>query len=150
MEQKRRIVPPVYLLIALVAMTALHYWLPLARLLRAPFTWLGALVIVAGIALAVSAARLFARAGTPVVPFERSTTLVTDGLYRYTRNPMYLGLALVLLGAWMLFGTISPGLALVAFMWVIQSNFIRGEERFLESIFGEQYVSYKARVRRWI
>jgi protein-S-isoprenylcysteine O-methyltransferase Ste14 len=149
-EQKRKIVPPVYLLIALIAMTALHYWLPLATLLRAPFTWLGALVIVAGVAVAVSAARLFERAGTPVVPFERSTALVTDGLYRYTRNPMYLGLALVLLGAWLLFGTLSPGLALVAFLCVIQGNFIRGEERFLESIFGEQYLSYKARVRRWI
>jgi protein-S-isoprenylcysteine O-methyltransferase Ste14 len=150
MEQKRRIVPPVYLLVALLAMTALHYWLPIAPLLRAPFTWLGALVIIAGIAVAVSAVRLFDRAGTPVLPFEPSTALVTDGLYRYTRNPMYLGLALVLLGAWMLFGTLGPGLAFVAFVWVIQSNFIRGEERFLESIFGEQYVSYRARVRRWI
>jgi len=150
MEQKRKIAPPIWLLIALIAMTALHYWLPIATVLRAPFTWLGALVIVAGIAIAVSARRLFDRAGTPVLPFERSTALVTDGLYRYTRNPMYLGLAIVLLGAWMLFGTLGPGLAVVAFLWVIQSNFIRGEERFLESIFGEQYVSYKARVRRWI
>jgi protein-S-isoprenylcysteine O-methyltransferase Ste14 len=63
---------------------------------------------------------------------------------------MYLGLVLILLGVWTLFGTLSAGLPVIAFVWVIQSNFIRGEERFLESIFGAHYLRYEERVRRWI
>jgi protein-S-isoprenylcysteine O-methyltransferase Ste14 len=150
MEQKRRIIPPVYLVLALIAMAVLHFWWPIRTLVPGPYNWLGVVLVAAGIGLALSASRLFERAGTPVVPFEQSTVLVVNGAYRYTRNPMYLGLVFILLGVWIVCGTLSPGLPVIAFVWVIQSNFIRGEERFLESIFGEQYLRYKERVRRWI
>ena len=92
----------------------------------------------------------FTRAGTPVVPFERSTTLVTGGSYRFTRNPMYLGMVLLLSGVAALLGTLSPWLVIPIFTAVIQTNFIRGEERFLEELFGDSYRAYKTRVRRWI
>jgi protein-S-isoprenylcysteine O-methyltransferase Ste14 len=75
---------------------------------------------------------------------------VTAGPYRYTRNPMYVGLTLILLGAWLLLGTASAMLPIAVFVWFIQERFIRGEERFLDQIFGEEYRGYKSRVRRWI
>jgi protein-S-isoprenylcysteine O-methyltransferase Ste14 len=150
MEQKRKIIPPVWLLLALAAMVVLHFAWPIARILAPPYTYAGIVLVVAGLFISGASAHLFRKIGTPVVPFERSTTLVTDGFYRYTRNPMYLGLTLTLIGVWLLFGTLSPLLALVAFVWIITRNFIRGEERFLEELFGEEYRSYKRRVRRWV
>jgi protein-S-isoprenylcysteine O-methyltransferase Ste14 len=150
METKRRIVPPVWVLLALLASLALHHWLPLVRLLRPPWTWSGAVLILAALLLAPSAIRLFRRAGTPVIPFERSTTLVTSGVYRYTRNPMYLGLTLLLLGVAALQGSLGAFLPVPLFVLIIQKRFIEGEERFLTEIFGEQYRSYQRRVRRWL
>ena len=150
MERKRKIVPPVYLLLTLIAMTALHFLVPIARIIPPPWSYAGAGLVVLGFGIAAAAAGAFARAGTPVIPFERSTALVTSGLYRFTRNPMYLGMVIVLLGTAVLFGTLSPFLPVPIFAWIIQTRFILGEERFLEEIFGEEYLAYKRSVRRWI
>jgi protein-S-isoprenylcysteine O-methyltransferase Ste14 len=150
MEKKRKLIPPVYLLITLVAMVGLHWLVPLARLIEPPYSYLGVPFLLAGICVTASAARAFQKAGTSVVPFEPSTVLVTDGLYRYTRNPMYLGLALIALGAWVVLGTLSALLPIAVFVGIIEYHFIRAEERFLESIFGGRYLDYKGRVRRWI
>jgi protein-S-isoprenylcysteine O-methyltransferase Ste14 len=148
--QQRKIIPPVYMPFALLAMIGLHYAIPLAQVLESPLSYLGLVPMLIGITIAATAARLFDRAGTPKRPFERSTTLVTAGPYRYTRNSMYVGLTLILLGAWLLLGTASAMLPIAVFVWFIQERFIRGEERFLDQIFGEEYRGYKSRVRRWI
>jgi protein-S-isoprenylcysteine O-methyltransferase Ste14 len=107
-------------------------------------------LIIAGILMSAAGASSFRKAGTPVIPFETSTALVLGGLYRFTRNPMYLGMTIALLGAAVLFGTLGAFLPLPLFVWVIQTRFIAGEERFLEEIFGQQYLAYKRRVRRWL
>jgi protein-S-isoprenylcysteine O-methyltransferase Ste14 len=149
-KQQRKIVPPLYMLLALLAMVGLHVALPLARIVIPPLSYVGLVPLFFGIVITSSAARAFSRAGTPIRPFERSTKLVTGGLYRYTRNPMYLGLTLILAGTWLLLGTASALLPIAVFIWIIQEGFIRGEERFLDEIFGEEYRGYKNRVRRWI
>jgi protein-S-isoprenylcysteine O-methyltransferase Ste14 len=150
MEQKRRILPPVYLLLALAAMTALHHFAPLLQLIAPPWSAAGVGFIVVGVIIAAAAAFSFRRAGTPVIPFEPSTALVTAGLYRFTRNPMYLGMVSVLIGAALLFGSLGAWLPVPAFILIIRNNFILGEERFLEEIFGAPYLEYKARIRRWL
>lgn len=150
MQQRRKLVPPAYLLLALIAMMLLHRLAPVADVVEAPYSYAGAVFVIAGLLITGTAARAFHVAGTPLIPFERSTTLVTDGLYRHTRNPMYLGLVLILVGAWLLLGSVSALLPLAAFLWIIQRRFIRAEELFLEEIFGAAYVEYKRRVRRWL
>jgi protein-S-isoprenylcysteine O-methyltransferase Ste14 len=150
MEQKRKILPPVWLLLTLGTMAALHYLLPLARLLTPPWSYAGIIFITAGIGIAAIAALSFNRANTPVIPFEPSTALVTGGLYRFTRNPMYLGMLLVLVGTALLFGTLSVWLPIPVFAWIIRNNCILGEERFLKEIFGKPYTDYKNKVRRWL
>jgi len=150
MERKRKIIPPFYLTAALIAMATLHFLAPVARFAAAPFTYLGLVPLIGGIVMAATASNAFRRAGTPVIPFERSTVLVTRGWFRYTRNPMYLGMVLILFGVALLFGTLSTLLPIPLFAWAIQRNFILGEERFLEEIFGEQYLGYKRQVRRWL
>jgi protein-S-isoprenylcysteine O-methyltransferase Ste14 len=146
----RRILPPVWLLFGIVASYALDRWLPLVRLMRSPWNYLGLLPLLLGVAMSLTAAGAFRRAGTPVVPFERSTQLVTGGWFAVTRNPMYLGLTLILAGVALIDGTLGALLPLPLFIAILHFRFIRGEEIFLEGIFGEQYRSYRGRVRRWI
>ncbi len=150
MERKRKIIPPVYLLLTLAAMLALHFKLPIVQLIQAPYSLAGWVLVVAGLAISATASSAFRRVGTPVVPFERSTVLVTDGLFRYTRNPMYLGLVILLLGIAIALGSLGALLPIPVFVWIIQKWFIEGEERFLTEIFGEQYLTYQRRVRRWL
>jgi protein-S-isoprenylcysteine O-methyltransferase Ste14 len=150
MERKRRIVPPVYLLLTLLAMAAMHFFLPIVRVIAAPYTRLGWVFVAVGVAIAAVAAGAFRRAGTPVIPFEPSTALVTSGLYRVTRNPMYLGMVVLLIGVAILLGSLTAFLPVPVFAWIIQKWFIEGEERFLEEIFGENYLAFKRNVRRWL
>jgi protein-S-isoprenylcysteine O-methyltransferase Ste14 len=150
MGQRRRLVPPVYFLLTLIAMALLDRLLPIVHLVPVPYSYVGWVPLAAGMWLTGSAYRGFVRAGTPIVPFERSTALVTSGSYRITRNPMYLGLVLILSGIAILFGTLSAWLPIPLFIWILYSNFISREERFLEELFGQQYLTYKSRVRRWL
>lgn len=150
MEQKRKIVPPVYFALTMLLMAALDRSLPLVRIFSLRWAHLGLVPIILGTLLGALAYFGFVKAGTPVVPFARSTALVTTGLYRFTRNPMYMGLVLILVGVATMLGTASPWLPIPLFVWIIQANFIHGEERFLEELFGQQYLAYKSRVRRWL
>jgi len=150
MEKKRKIVPPVYFLVTLIAMTALNFRVPVLKYLEPPVSLIGVALIGGGTLVSAWAAGAFVRAGTPVVPFAPSNVLVASGLYRLTRNPMYLGMVIALLGVAVLFGTIGALLPVPLFVWIIHTQFVLGEERFLESIFGEEYLAYKKSVRRWI
>ena len=151
MEQKRKIVPPVYLLLTLAAMAGFNYLLPVAQFTYDPYTtYAGIAFIALGVSITVVAAGAFWKAGTPVVPFEKSTALVTGGLFRYSRNPMYLGMIVLLLGAGMIFGSVGSLFPIPLFAWIITTNFIRGEENFLQEIFGDEYLKYQSKVRRWL
>src|SRR6188474_3221464 len=102
------LLPPVYFVAALGVMTGLHWYFPSIRLIEAPYRYAGAIVIVLSIGLMLWAARLFNRADTGIIPFTPATSLVVVGPYRFTRNPMYLGMAGTLLGVALLFGTLAP------------------------------------------
>jgi protein-S-isoprenylcysteine O-methyltransferase Ste14 len=143
-------IPPVYFLVALGVMALLDFVMPLLPLIVRPYRLAGAVFVVLGFALAGWAALLFRRARTGIVPFSPATALVARGPYRLTRNPMYLGMAVVLLGAAILFGSLTPFLVIPAFMAVIADRFIAREEAMLESAFGAPYLEYKAKVRRWL
>jgi protein-S-isoprenylcysteine O-methyltransferase Ste14 len=150
MEQKRKVVPPVYFVLTMLLMGALDRALPVTRIFSLAWAHVGLVPIALGTLLCVCAYYGFVKAGTPVVPFERSTALVTTGLYRFTRNPMYMGLVLILVGVATMLGSLTPWLPIPLFVWILQANFIHGEERFLEELFGQQYLTYKNRVRRWL
>ncbi|HXD41275.1 MAG TPA: isoprenylcysteine carboxylmethyltransferase family protein [Ramlibacter sp.] len=110
------------------------------------------LIALAGVVLAASGIAAFRRARTTINPHKpgEATALVSSGPYRFTRNPMYAGLLLVLL-AWAVF--LSSLLALlgpVVFVLYINRFQIAPEERTLQSLFGNEYAAYKSRVRRWL
>jgi protein-S-isoprenylcysteine O-methyltransferase Ste14 len=145
-----RALPPVFLLAALIAMEVLHAFWPGTRLISPPFTYLGWILFSAGVAAAVSVKLSFDRVGTPIKPYEISEHLVTDGLFAYSRNPVYVGMILGLSGIAVILGTLSPALVVPVFAYIIRSRFIAVEERMLEERFGDAYRDYTSAVRRWI
>jgi len=147
---KGRVLPPVYFLLALIAMVALHYVVPIAQLISSPFRYTGIVLVVSAIALVLWAAVLFRRAGTTIKPFQESSALITRGPYRITRNPIYVGMIGALLGTAVLLGSVAPFLVVPAFAALIQSKFIRAEEAALERTFGSVFLDYKSKVRRWL
>lgn len=139
-----------YFLAALVSMGALHFFLPIAYILRPPYSTSGSFLFITGVVLVLWGARSFSRAGTTIKPFQDPSALVTGGPYRYSRNPIYLGLVLALIGIGLLLGTLSPFVVVPVFICLIQQRFIQPEEAALEKTFGSAYGQYKRQVRRWL
>jgi protein-S-isoprenylcysteine O-methyltransferase Ste14 len=119
--------------------------LPLA--VRLP---VGAASLVAGTSLMRSFVQAFKRAGTPLDPYKPSQTIVTDGPYRLSRNPGYLGMALTYGGISVLANAPWALVPLPIAVAVIDRGVIAREEQYLERAFGAPYLEYKRRVRRWI
>lgn len=147
---QRKLLPPHYFLISVLAMAGLHFGWPVMQWLHYPWTLAGAAVGVLGLFVTLSSAGLFARLGTTVRPFQESEVLVTTGFYRFTRNPMYCGLVLMLTGIALGMGSLTPWLVIPLFVWVINTRVIPVEEQMLEEKFGETYLDFKRRVRRWV
>lgn len=146
---KRLIYPPMWLLLGLVAIFTLNRLAPGLRFTSTVWQLVGGVVIVAGLALLVVAGGLFKKAGTDLIPFRNVTALVTDGVYRFTRNPMYLGMALVLLGTALTVGAATALLVPVVFAVIIEFRYVRPEEAILRAQFPDQFAAYSRHVRRW-
>ncbi|MDP8952882.1 MAG: isoprenylcysteine carboxylmethyltransferase family protein [Actinomycetota bacterium] len=116
---------------------------PIARALGWPLTG-------GGLLLGLLSYRALRSAETNVSPYEPTTALVTEGPYRFTRNPLYLSLTLAYGGIAALANAPWAALLLPFVLLVMRRGVIHREERYLEREFGEEYLRYKARVRRWI
>ncbi|CAA0122560.1 Uncharacterised protein [Halioglobus japonicus] len=147
---KRIIYPPIWLLFGLIAIFASNEYFPGPRFLSLTWQIVGGILIVIGLGLLVIANGLFTRAGTGVIPFRNVSALVTEGIYRYTRNPMYLGMLAVLLGCALTVGATFALLVPPVFAVIIELRFIRPEEAMLREIFPQDYPAYCERVRRWL
>ncbi len=147
---QRIIYPPMWMVFGLVAVFALNELYPLARFTGRTSQLAGGALILAGLALLVVAGGLFKRAGTDMIPFRNVSALVTDGVYNYSRNPMYLGMALVLLGSAVTVGAASALAVPPLFVTIIELRYIRPEEALLRQQFPEDYPAYCRRVRRWL
>ena len=145
-----RILPPMYLFTSLASMVLLHFFIPVYQLISYPWNAAGMLPLVLGMTLNISADRAFKKTGTTVKPFEVSTTLVTSGVFRYSRNPMYLGMVMILTGVALLLGALSPFIIIPVFAMTMDRVFIVSEENMLDQRFGSKWKQYKANVRRWI
>ncbi len=144
--------PPAIYLVALGLGFLFQRFLPLSvgESWRAGGGWLGYALIVAGLALMVTSVGLFFRAGTTPNPTRPTTTLVIRGPYRFTRNPMYVGLTVLTAGIGLAAHTLWPAIMALVGTVVTHRVVIAREERYLEQKFGAQYVEYATRVRRWL
>ena len=145
-----KIMPPTLMLIAVIAMLALHFLMPLAWIIPPFWNLTGLILIASGLILNLSADKAFHTVRTTVKPFEESSSLVTNGVFRISRNPMYLGFVLILTGIAILLRTLSPYLVIVAFVAVIDMTFVRVEEQMLAEKFGASWKHYQSAVKRWL
>lgn len=109
----------------------------------------GVLIGGAGVALASWAIRHFRTAGTNVPTNRPVHALVTSGPYRYTRNPIYVGLTLLYCGIAVAFGSVMAFVFLAIVLVTMEFGVVRREERYLEKLFGDDYLAYRQSVRRW-
>lgn len=142
--------PPLTFLGGLILGLLLGYFFPVSFVPTLVGLLVGVPSIVLGIVVAVSALRTLSKNETSPDPSEPTTKLVWEGVYRFTRNPVYLAFALIYLGLALAFSSLWAVGLLVPVLLVIDRNQIAREEKYLERRFGEEYSRYKAEVRRWI
>jgi protein-S-isoprenylcysteine O-methyltransferase Ste14 len=111
---------------------------------------LGIVLSLVAIALMFWAVPKFRQANTAMIPYKPTTAIIETGPFAITRNPIYLAMALLYVGITLIGNTIWPLLLLPIALFVVQRGVIEREERYLERKFGDEYLDYKSRVRRWI
>ncbi len=143
--------PPIVLVLCLGLVYILSHYLPILAIpsmLSGLYWYIG----LTGVLVALAGIWEFRKAKTTINPTkpEKTSHLVSGGIYHITRNPMYLGMVCIITAAIFKFGNYFGFIALPCFMLYITQFQIKPEERIIESIFGEQYVAYKKKVRRWL
>ena len=143
--------PPIAWALAFAAGLAINWLYPLRWILATwPNVWIGVMVFAVGLALAMWAFVTFRRTGTRVETTEPTMAIVTHGPYRFTRNPIYLGMFLGQTGLAIGFDNLWILATLIPFYLVLRYGVVAREEAYLEHKFGGVYSDYKSRVRRWL
>lgn len=145
-----RILPPLLAAIHLGAALLLGWLVPLPSAAPRWILVLGWVISLAGLALGFIALRELVRAGTSPEPHAPTTRLVSSGIYRLSRNPIYLGYLCLTIGIPLIFGSLWGIIAGFIQKFLFEYLIIRYEEAYLARKFGQQYLAYVARVRRWL
>jgi len=146
----RRLLPPQLFLLCGAGATALGLALPVAGPLATAARLAGAVPLVAGIALSKHGSDLFGRSRTNIKTFDDPDVLVTGGPFGFTRNPMYLGFTVALVGVGVLVGSMSAVIGPTVFWLLADRWYIPLEERRMAATFGADYERYRSAVPRWI
>ncbi len=150
METILKMKPPRIALLLLLVTMVLWHLSPHDTVLHIPYIFLGSICISTGFTTMMWGWLLFKKARTAICPTETSSMLVTGGAFKISRNPMYMGMLMMLAGAAFLMGSIPSMLAPVVFFLIMDKVFIPYEEEKLHKTFGTQYSEYIREVRRWI
>lgn len=143
-------IPPVWLIGALLLAWVQGRYLDVLSLAHPVVDLLGGLLVGGGLLLMLMAVVEMRRARTTVIPHLQPTRLVTSGIFRRTRNPIYLGDVLVLAGLILRWDAVLSLPLVPVFAWIIERRFILAEESRLERAFGREFALYRAQTRRWI
>jgi len=146
----RKILPPTHFFFCLIIALAMHYLLPIKQIINPPYNWLGFLFFAIGGILNIWADQIFKKSQTTIKPGEEPSVFIQTGPYKISRNPMYLGVTLLLIGIGFILGSITSFIGFILFIILMEIIFIQEEERTLLAKFGEEYKAYKQKVRRWI
>lgn len=142
--------PPAALGLSLILMCLLHLLFPYLHIIHFPLNSAGLIVIILALYFIFAGSNKFNQAKTTHMTFGEPNVLVTDGIYKYTRNPMYLGFVMLLLGVAVILGSLTPFFVVLAFIVITDVCYIKYEEKVLANIFGEAYLAYCNKTRRWI
>jgi protein-S-isoprenylcysteine O-methyltransferase Ste14 len=143
-------IPPLVFLAGFLAGLFLQWFAPLNFFPGVAPKIIGFVVAVTSGILAISGFIAMHRAGTNIDVRRPALAIVSTGPFRFTRNPLYLSLVLISLGVALFFNLAWVAILLVPIVFMVHYGIIKREERYLESKFGQQYLEYKNRVRRWV
>ena len=129
---------------------ALHFILPLVHIIPSPYNYAGIVLILLGLVLNIRTDQLFKKNKTTVKPDENPSTIITEGPFRFSRNPMYFGMLLALAGVSLILGSLTSFAGAVLFVTAMEIKFIPIEEKNMKEAFGEEFEAYRKKVRRWI
>ena len=144
------VLPPLVYGAAFIAGLLLHLWFPLHILPPTLARGIGVVCVLVSCPLAFMTFRVLSRAHTPVDPMKPTTALVTEGPFRYSRNPIYVSLTLLYVGVALLINALWILLLVVPAVLVLRYGVIAREEAYLTRKFGDAYRQYTAQVRRWL
>ncbi len=142
--------PPILLMICIAAGLGLHTMLPFPTQDSPAFQLAGAALILAALALDVWASLSFRKAKTTILPHRGSDALVTSGPFQFSRNPIYVGNVMILVGVGLMARSLWPIILAPALAIAVQKLAIEREEAHLSARFGAQWEDYAQRVRRWV
>lgn len=147
---KRKIMPDGYFIILIAMSVLFHFTFPTAKLIPSPYSLTGIILIIGGLLIAFVTNSFLLKRRTSTKPLERPSELITSGPFKFSRNPIYLGMTITLFGVEIILGSLSPFIFPIIFVIIINKSFIPIEENNLEKLFGRKYCDYKTKVRRWI
>jgi protein-S-isoprenylcysteine O-methyltransferase Ste14 len=147
----KKILPPIMFLIFLIGMAIVCWALGSPHTIHSPYNLIGAVFLSAGLGVSIYHSRLFKKEKANIMTFGVPTKIVKSGLFKYSRNPMYLGFVLALLGAAFLYQAALSSFLLVAIFWFIADRwYIRYEEKEMLKKFGDEYRQYCKETPRWL
>lgn len=142
-------IPPVFVFICCIFIVLFYFLVPGCNLIPYPFNLCGVAVTITGFAFMGRSRDLFKKHQTTLF-IEKSSHLITEGVFSKTRNPMYIGMFLLLLGLGICFRNLFSILTAFGFILLINFTFILKEEKMMTETFGKSYLDYKRSVKRWI
>ncbi|MGB0315371.1 MAG: methyltransferase family protein [Parvibaculales bacterium] len=145
-----KIYPPLMVLAGIITQLLIGYIAPVEPLLSATWQYIGIALMVLGFATILLAARSFRKHETTIIPDGQPSTLMEGGLFAYSRNPIYVAMAVLLVGSGLAIGHIWALIVVPLFVLLVQQIWIVKEEENLEAEFGQIYRNYKIKVRRWL
>ncbi len=150
-EPKKPIIKPPHIALALLFLEwLLDYLFPQLRFIIGMHRYIGVFIFIFGLSITFSSFYFFKKNKTPILPGQKPTFMVAEGTYKFTRNPMYLGVTTALFGFSVYFGNLLSFLSPLIFFLIMNYHFVPREEKLMENIFGKQYLNYKNEVRRWL
>ena len=148
--KQRYLTPPAFFFLGILLGSALHVFFPIALVVPTRWNALGLLPLALGIVFHLLAHKAFQQTDTTVDPYEKSDILITSGVFRVSRNPMYLGYLLILLGQALLYRSLSPFIVVLVYFLLTDRISIPAEEAKLAVDFGTRWDAYKNQTRRWL
>ncbi len=142
--------PPTFFMILLGLSIGFNFIFPLIKIVFSPYNYLGLILIIFGIWINLWTDSIFKKKQTTVKPHEMPNNFLAYGPFRLSRNPMYLGMSSILFGTSIFLGSLITFVFPIIFIIIIEKKIIPTEEKNLEKKFGNKYLDYKKKVRRWI
>jgi len=146
----KKMMPPTYFMILLVLSIIFHFIYPLKKIIFFPYNQIGWILIIFGVILNIWADGIFKKIRTTIKHYETPSKFVDYGPFKISRHPVYLGMFLILLGVFVICGSIITIVFPIIFLLIIEKVFIPLEERNMIKKFGKKYLDYKRKIRRWI